>query len=292
MLTVHEKNELKQVIQANNNEVYLISMEEMDAIIRSNPNGGKPVVQEAWKEVKEKIELGVNYYSSGGDANTLAKLVRDLGGFGAKAYVKTYAGKPHIIIKGNPGLRRILTGTKYGINNPKVVTIGLGKAAGITAAKQGGVITIVLLTIYRVVDYFLTDQMTLNQLIGSLAVDLVKVGISVGFSLAAVAVVGGFTVAVGPILAVVIVGWGATALLNRLDTHLKITERVVAGLDELGHDVQSYIAQKNRQLGELIGNVIYTAIDYAIESAKAISVTYDTADRVLNQVVPPARRVR
>jgi hypothetical protein len=292
MLTVYEKNELKQVIQANNNEVYLISMEEMDAIIRSNPNGGKPVVQKTWQEVKAKIEFGANYYSSVGDSLLLAKLVGDLGGFGARAYVKTYAGKPHIILKGNPGLRRILTATKYGINNPKVVAIGLGKAAGITAAKQGGGITIVLLTIYRVVDHFLSDQMTLNQLVGSLAVDLVKVGISVGCSIALVTVAGGFTFAVGPILVVVIVGWGATALLNRLDTHFKITERVVAGLDELGHDVQNYIAQKNRQLEELATNVIYTLIDYAIESAKAISVTYDTVDRVLNQVVPPARRVR
>ena len=220
MLTVYEKNELKQMIQANKNEVYLISMEEMDAIIRSNPNGGKPAVQKAWQEIKGKAEMGANYYSSAGDAFTLAKLVGDLGGFGAKAYMKSYAGKPHIIIKGNPGLRRILTGTKYGINNPKVVAIGLGKAAGISASKSGGIITVVLLSAYRVVDYFLTDQMTLNQLIGSLAVDLVKVGITVGCSIAMVTAFGGFTIAIGPIAAVVLVGFSTTFVLNMLDTTL------------------------------------------------------------------------
>ena len=37
------------------------------------------------------------------------------------------------------GLRKLLTGTKYGINNPKVVTMGLGKAGAIKAAKSGGI---------------------------------------------------------------------------------------------------------------------------------------------------------
>lgn len=246
MLTVYEQNELKQEIQANRIEVYLISMEEMDAIIRSNPNGSKPVVQKAWQEVKGKVGVGVNYYSSAGDALLLAKLVGDLGGFGARAYIKTYAGKPHIILKGNPGLRRILTGTKYGIRNPKVVAIGLGKAAGIAVAKQGGIITVVLLSAYRVVDYFLTDRMTLNQLVGTLAVDIVKVGITAGLSIALATVGGVSTFAVGAIVAVVLVGVGTTFLLNMIDARFKITEKVVAGLDELEHNVQSYIAQKNR----------------------------------------------
>ena len=280
------------MIQANKNEVYLISFEEMDAIIRSNPNGGKPAVQKAWQEIKGKAEIGANYYSSAGDAFTLAKVVGDLGGFGAKAYLKSYAGKPHIIIKGDPGLRRIMTGTKYGINNPKVVAIGLGKAAGISTSKSGGIITVVLLSAYKVLDYFLTDQITLNQLIGSLAVDLVKVGITVGCSIAMVTAFGGFTIAIGPILAVVLVGSLGTLILNMLDTSFKITERVVAGLDEIGHDVQSYIAQKNSQLTDLAANMLYTGIIYTVEFAKSIAVTWDTVDRVLNQGVPPARRVR
>lgn len=110
----------------------------------------------------------------------MAKLVGDLGGFGAKAYIKTYGGKAHIILKGQPGLRSILTGTKYGIKNPKVVSMGLGKTGAIAAAKQGGILTVVLLSAYRVVDYFLTDQATLSRLVGTLATDIVKVGIATG----------------------------------------------------------------------------------------------------------------
>jgi len=84
----------------------------MDSIVRSSPKGKLVDVKNAWKDLKGKAEIGASYYASADDLRTLSKLVGDLGGFGTKAYVKTYGGKPHIILKGRPGLRRILTGTK------------------------------------------------------------------------------------------------------------------------------------------------------------------------------------
>src|SRR5690606_29209178 len=182
----------------------------MDAIIKSSPKGKLAQIQNPWQKLKNKAELGASYYASADDLRTLGKLVGDLGGFATKAYVKTYNGKPHIILKGHPGLRKVLTGTKYGIKNPKVITMGLGKASAIHAAKSGGILSVVLLSVYRVSDYFLTDEATLNQLIGSLATDVVKVGVTTGASIAvASAVVGmGFTIAIGPIAAVVLVGIG------------------------------------------------------------------------------------
>lgn len=49
--------------------------------------------------------------------------------------------------------------------------MGLGKAGAIHAAKAGGLLSVVLLSGYRVIDYFLTDQATLGQLIGTLSTD-------------------------------------------------------------------------------------------------------------------------
>jgi len=149
MLTDQDKNEFKQKIQSNKHEVFIVSFDEMEAIIQSSPNCNKPSVKEAWKKIKGNVGFGASYYSSTDDAVTLAKLVGDLGSFGAKAYVKSYGGKPHVILKGRPGLRNILTGTKYGIENPKVLKMGLGKAGAIKAAKTGGILTTVLLTTFR-----------------------------------------------------------------------------------------------------------------------------------------------
>ena len=163
MLSEQEKKELKYQIKSNQHEVFVVSIEEMDAIVKSSPKGN---VQNTWQKLKNKAEVGASYYASVDDLRTLSKLVGDLGGFATKAYVKTYGGKPHIILKGHSGLRRVLTGTKYGIKNPKVITMGLGKAGAIHAAKFGGILSVVLLSTYRVADYFLTDTATLSQLIG------------------------------------------------------------------------------------------------------------------------------
>lgn len=125
MLTDQEKKALKLQIQSNQHEIFVISIEEMDAIIKSSPKGKMPSVQQGWQQIKGKVEFGVSYYASADDFITLSKLVGDLGGFTTQAYIKTYGGKPHIILKGYPGLRKILTGTRYGIKHPKVITMGL-----------------------------------------------------------------------------------------------------------------------------------------------------------------------
>lgn len=290
MLTEKEKKELQQKIQSNSHEVYVVSIEEMEAIIKSSPKGTKPSVQAAWQKIKGKVGFGANYYASADDAVTMAKLVGDLGSVGARAYIKSYGGKPHIILKGHAGLRTVLTGTKYGIKNPKVISMGLGKAGAVAAAKQGGILTVVLLSAYRVADYFLTDQATLGQLIGILATDVVKVGIATGASIAAATAFGALTFAVGPIIAVVAVGAGMSMLLEYADNRLGITNRVVAGLDELGDNAESYIAQKKRQALNASGKAVDEVIDYAVESARAIVVTW--VRRALREYLSPLPRVK
>jgi len=276
MLSEHQKKDLKQKINSNQHEVFVVSIEEMDAIIKSSPIGKVANVKNTWQILKRKTEVGASYYASADDLRTLTKLVGDLGGFNTKAYVKTYGGKPHIILKGHPGLRRILTGTKYGIKNPKVITMGLGKAGAIHAAKSGGILSVVLLSAYRVTDYFLTDKATLSQLIGSLATDVVKVGFATGASIgAASALVGaGVTLAVGPILAVVIVGVVASIALSVIDEKYRLTDRVIAGLDEMSDGYQSYTEQVKDNLQSNVNKAIDSVIDYVVEESRQVVVNF------------------
>lgn len=289
MLTESEKKELQQKIQSNKHEVYVVSFEEMDAIIKSSPKGNKPSVKAAWQKIKGKVGIGASYYASVDDAVTMAKLVGDLGGIGARAYIKNYGGKPHVILKGYPGLRTVLTGTKYGIKNPKVISMGLGKAGAVAAAKQGGILTVVLLSTYRVTDYFLTDQATLSQLVGTLATDIVKVGIATAASIGAAVVIGGFTLAVGPILAVVAVGFGVSMLLEYADNSLGITNRVIAGLDELGGSASNYINNQKQRALNAAGEATGKIIDHAVESAQALAINWVKSK--LREYLSPTRRV-
>ena len=290
MLTEKEKKELQQKIQSNKHEVYVVSFDEMDAIIKSSPSGNKPSVQAAWQKLKGKAEVGASYYASTDDAVTMAKLIGDLGGVGARAYIKSYGGKPHIILKGHAGLRTVLTGTKYGIKNPKVISMGLGRSGAVTAAKQGGILTVVLLSAYRVADYFLTDQTTLSQLIGTLATDVVKVGIATGAAILTATIAGAATFAVGPIVAVVFVGVGMSILLESADNHLGITNRVIAGLDELGGHADSFIAHKKRQALNSAVKAVDEVIDYAVESARVIATNW--ARKTLHEYLSPFSRVK
>jgi hypothetical protein len=184
-----------------------------------------------------------------------------LGGFTTQAYIKTYGGKPHIILKGYPGLRKILTGTRYGIKHPKVITMGLGRAGAINAARSGGILSVVLMSTYRVIDYFLTDQATLSRLIGSLATDVVKIGIALGV-----------TVAIGPILAVVVVGIVSSHELGEIDTRYGITDRVIQALDELDENANAYIARSRQNIRNTVNETAESIIDYAIDSVRQIII--------------------
>lgn len=288
MLTEAEKKELRKTINNNQHEIFILSLEEMDRVVRAKTRSN--LLKQQWQKFKEKAEITANYYATGNDVFLLGKLMGDLGYAGTRVYVKYYGGKAHIILKGHPGLRKILNATKYGIQNPKVVKIGLGKYGAINAAKTGGLITIVLLTGYRVIDYFLTDTATLSQLVGTLATDIVKVGITTGASIAAAAAVSVlFTVAIGPLVAVIFVGLTVSFALTHVDEKYHITERVIAGLDELGENVQDMIEAKKRELvnkgNEAINKTIDSVIDYVLESAQQVII--DTLKHLFHKVTIP-----
>jgi hypothetical protein len=136
---------------------------------------------------------------------------------------------------------------------------------------------------------FLTDQATLSQLVGTLATDIVKVGIATAASIGAAVVMGGFTLAVGPILAVVAVGFGVSMLLEYSDNSLGITNRVIAGLDELGESTSNYINNQKQRALNAAGEATGKIIDHAVESAQALAINWVKSK--LREYLSPTRRV-
>lgn len=292
MLSVSEKSTIKHNINKNNHEVFILSLDEMDYVIQKSLKTVNSKTQ--WDKLKIKVEFTASYYASGGDVVLLGRLMSDLGYAGTQAYVKYYGGKPHIILKGRPGLRKILNGTKYGVKNAKVVKMGLGKYGAVKAAKSGGILTIVLVTAYRVIDYFLTDSATLMQLIGTLATDVVKIGISTGAAIAAATGMAatGFLVAIGPIVAAIVIGIAISWLLGELDQKYNVTEKVVEALEELSDTIQASIQTQKQKIvdagNEYVNSVSESVIDYAIDSAQQILI--NTAKHILKKFVTPQFR--
>jgi hypothetical protein len=227
----------RQSLERNSHVVAIISVDEFDAMVRHAPASHRSKAQDLWNQVRSKAEFGANWYSTGSDVRTLLQLVNELGIAANQIYVRNYAGKPHIILNGYVGNRAILTTTHYGATHPKMITLGIGRAAVQNVVRSGGVLTIQLVTAYRILDYFLTDNHTLTQLLGSLATDVVKVGISVGVGLAVEALVATSTtlasIAVAPLAVVIGVGIGVSLLLNDLDQQYGFTTRLIEELDRL-----------------------------------------------------------
>jgi hypothetical protein len=281
MLTTQQKTGLQEQIKANKHQVFILSIKHMDAIVQSSRKSESLQIKERWADIRKSAEFGSSWYASADDVRTLSKLVGDLGGFGAKVSVKNYGGRAHIILKGYPGLRRILTGTKYGVRNPKVVTMGLGRAGAVHAARAGGILSVVLMTGYRVIDYFLTDRQTLSHLVGNLATDIVKVGIVTGASIAAGILFSTyFVLAVGPILVVVFVGIIGSLSLTSLDEKYEITTSVVKGLDDLEKATKSGLKSAGQGVQKSIDKTLNATIDYIIDSATRVII--DTAKHRLD----------
>ncbi len=142
-----------------------------------------------------------------------------------------------------------------------------------------------LLGAFRVADFILSDQMTLSQLLGTLATDVVKIGIATGASIvAASAAAAVFTVAVGPIVAAIGVGILVSYGLGRLDEHYQLTGRVIAGLDQIEANARTVLAQKEKQLSQMAGEAVESAIDYAIDETCRIII--DTAKHYISRTIP------
>jgi hypothetical protein len=271
LLSNQEKRAIQEQIKSNKHEAIVISVKVMDKIMMSSKKEG---IKEKWETIRGKTLFGATWSATADDVRTASKLIGDLGGIGVKAYVRNYRGKSHIVLKGYPGLRRILTGTKYGVFNPKVVTMGLGKAGAVHAARAGGILSVVLMTSYRVIDCFLTDRLTLTHLVGSLATDIVKIGIATGASIAAVhASIGfGLTLAVGPIIVVVIIGAGTSMALTALDNKYNITSRVVEGLDDLVKITGSNVKKIQKKTQNSIDKTVNSSIDFIVDSVTTIVI--------------------
>ncbi len=233
----NEKLFMKQIIIDNQHEICIISLEEWNLRLEGYLSENTKLKNKLhdWNQLKGPAEFLANWYATGDDLVKLGVLIRDLGGSG-EFYIKEYAGKSHLILKGYPGLRSILTGTKYGVANPTIIKMGLGKLGAASATRSGGIVSILLVSVYRITDYVLSDEQTLTHLIGSLATDVVKVGIATTASIAAGAFAASITtLAIGPLAVAIVVGglvaWG----LGKVDEHFGITEKVIEELDEINN---------------------------------------------------------
>ena len=196
----------------------------------------------------------VSAAAAGIDADGARRIVGELGLTG-RAYVKTVEGRSYLILRGRPGLRPTLTGTRYLTTNPKVVNMVVTPAnVAATAARATGIAVIAYAGL-RIVEFILHDEDgRLARLLGTLATDIVRFAIAAGAGFLTAVVVGTFTTVVAaPLVAAIAVSLLASMALDRLDRRLGITETLVGAIQARFDHAGSLIQGMERRL-----------IDYAI----------------------------
>ncbi|MDH5353631.1 MAG: hypothetical protein OEY09_04220 [Gammaproteobacteria bacterium] len=142
MLAVKDEFTFMENTNPDSLQVYALSLEEMSQVILRRSNGEDSKSQ--WETLKNKIEITTDYSASVWDKALLGQLVSEWGYAGIQSFIKTYKGKPHIMLKGRPELRKILEEASRAAESAKVVNIGLVRSATVVnTAKRDSILTTV-----------------------------------------------------------------------------------------------------------------------------------------------------
>lgn len=146
-------------------------------------------------------------------------------------------GQKFIIFRGKPGLRRYLNAPRYGMKNPKVMRMGVGRAALGAMARGSILFTVIASPLTRTIEWLFVDkQAGLESVLAGVSTDVMKAVIATGagyFAGSLVGVVAGTAVvAVAPLTASILVAVAVGYGLNQLDKNLGITASLADSIAE------------------------------------------------------------
>lgn len=275
-------NKLRAMLQANSQEVMLLTLGEVYEILSS-----WGFYKNGWVELTQSQpgQIAVNYGLGIKDAITTTMLIADLKLYDIKSTVYVNKNGTELIkLTGYAGVRKILNAPVYALKNPKVVSLGIGKFGVKNTIVKGTVITFYFALAYRTIDFIMNDGTSLAEFIGSLATDVVKIGIASTISWGGGALLTMTPFVIGPLVAVVLVGLGASIALNVLDDHFKVTDK----LFELIENAQQEFIDKAREIEDGFWDLGAMYLDGMLRTGKefVIAETRKYLRETLQEIIP------
>lgn len=190
-------------------------------------------------------------------------------GLTGRAYLKTVNGKTYLILKGNPGARPVLNGTRYLASNPLVAKLVVSSRTLGKAAVRATSLSVVAYAGLRIAEHILSENdPTLTRLLGTIGTDVLKFAVSAGLGyIAAVAVGSVTTVIVGPLIAAIVVGAGITIALDTLDKKFSLTETMVRAIEDTVDKYENPVRILSRWINDWEQRFIRGAIEQTINQA-------------------------
>ncbi|EOC9228090.1 hypothetical protein ACJCFQ_003896 [Enterobacter hormaechei] len=249
----NEIKQLKNSLGNNANHIMLLTPDEaqgvIDDLLGSQPVGFSTTyagnIKETVSATKNLSKL-FSYQQAG-------KIVFTLKGLGIKATQYAYQGKMYVKITGYPSLRRILKGTRYRINHPKVLEVGIGSVGFQNGIMSGARFCIWFSACWRLVELIFKSDHDVAEFLGNVTMDVAKVIVGVfvsrlvgeGISLAISPFIASVAVPVwGQIVCVVVIGLAIANALNGLDKQYDLSNKLIDCIKK-GMKEQQKIAEWN-----------------------------------------------
>lgn len=233
---------LAEAFEKNTAHIMLLTLDEAQSVIEDLDNS-KPVILATTYagNIKDSI-AGAKNISKLVSYTDAGKLVYRLKGLGIKAIQYQYGGQVYVKITGYASLRRILQGTRYKINSPQILELGIGKAGINGGILEGAKFCIWFSLAYRTVQLIFKSDHDVAAFIGNITMDIAKIIVTIfvtkilvmaGGALTTVAASFGviFPIAAGIVL-IIGVGFLITLTLDYLDRKYHLSDKLISVIRE------------------------------------------------------------
>lgn len=274
---------LRNLLRSNNHDVMLLELDEAFEVLAS-----WGAWKQGWVAITQSApgQIIVNYGTNIKDVVTTSIIISQLGNFGITATIYVnHKGTELIKLSGYPGIRKILNAPVFAAKNPNIVDFGIGKYGLRNSIASGARLTFYVAAAFRTVDFIMNDETSLSMFIGSLATDIVKIGVVSAVSWGAGAAVVTFTPFVsGPLIIVVAVGLVTAWWLGTLDNKFGITDKAVAYLERS----QQEFVEKAKEIEEGIWDLGAMFADRMLEKGIIVieSEVRKYLRRTVNDIIP------
>lgn len=186
------RQELAKDFVNNRVDVYVLTEDELAALWiayhEARGVSNKAIAKEFQQLTGEQLAMsgagfslvkrhGATTFNLASDGKTFAALAMDMrrsGSLMGQYRIARHNGKNYIIFKGYPGLQRVLTGTRYLLDNPRVVKMGIGVQAAKGMAKGGVLVTVIFSVTLNGIQWIFDEKYGWAEFIGNVSADIIK----------------------------------------------------------------------------------------------------------------------
>lgn len=234
---------LAEAFAKNTQHIMLLTLDEAQGVIDDLLNGSPMHYASTYAGNIKDTATGLHNFARLASYAEAGKVVYRLKGLGIKAIPYQHGGQYYIKITGHASLRRILNGTRYKINNPRILELGIGKAGVNVGIIEGAKFCIWFSLAFHTVELIFKSDHDVAAFIGNITMDVAKIIVTM-FVTEIAPIVGGLAsvilsalgfatpIAVG-IFLIVAIGIGITATLDYLDNDkYHLSERLISAIRE------------------------------------------------------------